>query len=126
LQPQTARILTASLKVRNAYLTLPELVRRHSSILAAREWANALGERTPQGDRRGLFAMFEKPLALAAVAGLPNDDIPVPRLPEDETARLLWLVSEQAVAGRPWLPTVAEQDAAWRAHVGRPVKATAD
>ena len=41
----TARIITASLKVRNAYLALPDLVRRHSSILAARELANALGER---------------------------------------------------------------------------------
>jgi hypothetical protein len=129
-QPDTPRIITATLKVRNAYLALPELVRRHSSILAAREWANTLGERTPQCDGRGLFAAFENPLAFAASADLPYEGIPVPPLPDDDTARLLWLVSDEAAAGRPWLPTVAEQDAAWRARFGRPVQvrtaATAD
>jgi hypothetical protein len=38
-------IITANLKVRNAHLALPELVRRHRSILAARELANSLGRR---------------------------------------------------------------------------------
>ena len=114
----TARIITASLKVRNAFLALPDLVRRHSSILAAREVANALGERTPQCDRRALFSLFERPLAFAS-DGVPYDEFPGPPVPRDETARLLWLLSDEAAAGRPWLPTVAEQDTAWRAHFGR-------
>ena len=119
----TARIITASLKVRNAYLALPDLVRRHSSILAARELANALGERTPQCDRRGLCSLFERPRAFAA-AGMPYDEFPSPPVPQDDTARLLWLLSDEAAAGRPWLPTVAEQDAAWRAQFGRPAEAS--
>jgi hypothetical protein len=107
-RPDTARIITASLRIRNAYLALPELVRRHSAILAARDLANALGDRTPQGDAQGLFAVLERPPA----------DRP---LPADDTARLLWLVSDEAQEWNPWLPTVAEQDASWRAHVGRTV-----
>jgi hypothetical protein len=117
-RPDTPRIITASLRVRNAYLALPDLVRRHSSILASRELANTLGERAPQCDRRGLFALFAHPGAFAA-AGVPYEEIPGPPLPEDATARLLWLVSDQAAAGRPWLPTAAEQDAAWWARFGR-------
>ena len=100
-------------------LALPDLVRRHSSILAARELANALGSRTPQCDRRGLCSLFERPRAFAA-AGMPYDEFPGPPVPQDDTARLLWLLSDEAAAGRPWLPTVAEQDAAWRTHFGRP------
>ena len=80
--------------------------------------ANALGERTPQCDRRALFSLFERPLAFAS-DGVPYDESPGPPVPQDETARLLWLLSDEAAAGRPWLPTVAEQDAAWRAHFGR-------
>ena len=85
-----------------------------------------MGERTggapPQCDGRGLFAVFENPLAFVASADLPYEGIPVPPLPDDDTARLLWLVSDEAANGRPWLPTVAEQDAAWRARFGRPVQ----
>jgi hypothetical protein len=43
----------------------------------------------------------------------------VPPLPDDPTARLLWLVSDEACAGKPWVPSAAEQDAAWRRHFER-------
>jgi hypothetical protein len=105
-QPDTPRIIVASLRIRNAFLALPELVRRHSAILAARDLANALGNRVPESDGRGPFSLLENP---------PAD----PSVPADDTARLLWLVGDRAQAWRPWLPTVAEQDAAWRAHAGR-------
>jgi hypothetical protein len=110
--PDTPRVMTASRRVRKAYLALPALVRRHSLILAAREWANALGERTPEWDRRGLFSVLEDPFALVAgtAAGRPYDDIPEPPVPDDDTARLLWLVSDEGRAGKPWLPSVAEGD----------------
>lgn len=122
-QLDTPRIITASLKVRNAYLALPRLVRQHGRILAAREWANALGGRAPEYDRRGLFSVFENPFAFTAALGLPYDDVPVPLLPDDDTARLLWLVSEEGDAGKPWLPSAAEQDAAWQRHFARPLQA---
>jgi hypothetical protein len=122
-QLDTPRIITASLKIRNAYLALPGLVREHSRILAAREWANALGQRTPECDRRGLFSVFENPFVFAAASGLPYDDIPMPRLPDDGTTCLLWMVSDQGDPGRPWLPSAAEQDAAWRRHFSRPSQA---
>ena len=123
-QLDTPRIITASLKIRNAYLALPRLVREHSRILAAREWANALGGRAPECDRRGLFSVFENPFAFAAASGLPYDDIPVPRLPDDGTTCILWMVSAQGDAGKPWLPSAPEQDAAWRRHFSRPSQAT--
>jgi hypothetical protein len=120
----TARVMTASRRVRIAYLALPGLVAEHSRILAARDCAITLGERVPQCDRRGLFSVFEDPFAFAAASGRSYDDIPAPPpLPADDTARLLWLVSAQGGAGRPWLPTAAEQDAAWRMHFDRPAAA---
>jgi hypothetical protein len=116
----TTALLTAGRKVRAAAEDLRPLVRRHRSILAARDVANAVGGRTPEHDHRGLFAIFRDPLAFAT-PGLPYEEIPGARLPEDPTAALLWLVSDRAAAGKPWLPTVAEQDAEWRAHFWMPV-----
>jgi hypothetical protein len=110
----TARIVGAGRRARLACAALPALVRRHRSIRAAREAVNVLGEQTPRHDRRNLFAFFEDPLALGP-PGLPYDRTPAPPLAEDDTARLLGLVSARAARGRPWLPTVAEQDAAWLA-----------
>lgn len=121
-QLDTPRVITANRKVRNAYLALPGLVRQHSRILAARQWANSIAGRAPQWDRRGLFSVFENPFAVTAASGLPYDDIPVPPLPLGDTARLVWLVSDEADAGKPWLPSVEEQDAAWRHRFARPLQ----
>ena len=118
----TARIMTASVKARKAYLALAELARRHGVILAARGTANAIGDRTPQYDQSGLFSMFEAPLGFARDAQLERQ-LPRPLIPEDETRRLLWLASDRAAIGRPWFPTVAEQDAAWSASFRAPAQA---
>jgi hypothetical protein len=117
----TARIMTATVKARKAYLALAALARRHGAILAARGTANAIGDRTPRNDQSGLFAMFEAPLAFARDARLERQ-IPQPLIPEDETRRLLWFASERAAIGRPWFPTVAEQDAAWSAAFRAPAQ----
>ena len=64
-----------------------------------------------------MFATFEKTMALH-----PNWKHPAPLpampAPSDPTQRLIWTVSDQAAAARPWLPTVAEQDDAWWATFG--------
>jgi hypothetical protein len=117
----TAGIMTATVKVRKAYLALAELTRRHGAVLVARDTANAIGEHTPRDDQSGLFSMFEDPLAIAR-DGRFERQIPRPLVPEDETRRLLWLASDQAAIGRPWLPTVAEQDAAWAASFRAPAQ----
>ena len=113
-QVDASRIISASRRARLAYAALPALVRRHRSIRAARDAVNVLGGRSPRHDHRNLFAFFQDPLALGP-PGLPYDRTPAPAPAEDDTARLLWLVSARAARGRPWLPTVAEQDAAWLA-----------
>ncbi len=51
----------------------------------------------------------------------PQQRVPQLPVPEEETARLLWLTSEQATGARPWLPTIAEQDRAWWAQFGEQV-----
>lgn len=105
-------LITAPAKVRNAYAKLPELAARHRLILEARKRANAIGHRTPKHDTEALFGTFEDAMALRpgwkAPARIPRVDAP-----SDPVEYLLWLVSPEAAPGKPWLPTVAEQDAAW-------------
>ncbi len=107
-------LIKAPAKARNAYLRLPELVSRKAAILEARSRVNAIGHRTPEHDAQGLFATFREPMRFFPTWRLPA---PIPRLPfpEDGTERLLWIVGPEAQAAEPWLPTVAEQDAAWLA-----------
>lgn len=107
-----ASLLAAPAKVRNAYLALGPLVSRRSAILTARRGANSTGQRTAQHDVSGLFALFRRPLAFFPHWRLPAQ-IPSLPIPDDPTEALLWLVSDEAAAAKPWLPTVAEQDAAW-------------
>jgi hypothetical protein len=38
----------------------------------------------------------------------------------NDTARLLWSVGARGAVGRPWLPPVGDQDAAWWAQFGGP------
>jgi hypothetical protein len=115
-------LLAAPAKVRAAYLKLPELVARQSAIWKARRLINTLGYREVKHDGAHLYGEFERPLALSPHWKPPARIPPIPA-PEDPTARLLWVVSEQAAPARPWLPTVAQQDAAWLAQFGPEAKA---
>jgi len=108
----TRAIVAASRRARSAYAALPDLVRRHRAIRDARDLLAVLAGHRPRHDSRDLFAFFENPLAFSA-PGLPYDRTPDAPLPSDDTARLLWLAGDRAAIGRPWLPTVSEQDAAW-------------
>ncbi len=108
----TRGIVAASGRVRRAYAALPDLVRRHRAIRDALEAVNVLAGHPPRHDSRDLFAFFQDPLVFSA-PGLPYDRAPEAPVPGDDTARLLWLVSDQAAIGRPWLPTAREQDMAW-------------
>ena len=108
----TTRIVTARRRVRSACAALPALVRRHRSIRDAWDAVNLLDGQRPRHDSRDLFAFFEEPLVLVP-PGPTYDRTPLPPLPEDDAARLLWLASARASRARPWLPTVQDQDAAW-------------
>jgi len=110
-------LVTAPAKVRTAYGSLPFLVARRSIILTARRLVNTAGHRTPQHDVSGYFADFAEPLAFNSWWRLPAALPRVPA-PEDPMEHLLWVVSDAAAPGKPWLPTVAEQDAAWWALLG--------
>jgi hypothetical protein len=105
-------LLRASTKVRTAYLSLDGLAVRWSAILSARYRVNRLGERQVQDDYRGLFSTLRRPMALFPNWRPPQ---PMPQLPipDSAPARLLWYVGEEGTRAEPWLPTVAEQDAAW-------------
>ncbi len=122
LDPHT--LITAPAKARNAYGSLPTLVARRKGIYRARRWANTIGNREPQHDVMGMFVEFERPLAFHPHWKLPAQ-IPGVPAPEDETERLIWVVSEAAAIGQPWLPTVEEQDAAWWAQFGKGVETRA-
>lgn len=105
-------LVTAPAKARNAYASLPALAARKAAILEARRLVNAIGYREPAHDTQDMFAAFAKPLAFHPNWKLPA---PIPRVPvpEDAVERLLWMAGPEAAIGKPWLPTVAEQDEAW-------------
>ena len=118
----TDALLAAPAKVRAAYLRLPELLARRSAIFTARRWINTLGYREAKHDGTGLYSEFERPLALSPQWKPPMRTPPIPA-PADPTARLLWVVGPEGAIGRPWLPTVAQQDAAWLAQFGPEARA---
>jgi len=115
------RLITAPSKVRNAYAELPTLVARSMAIFTARKHANFIGHREPQHDANGLFADYRRPLALSP-QWKPPAQIPRIPAPADPAERLLWIVSEAAAPAQPWLPTMAEQDAAWWNQFGEGVE----
>jgi hypothetical protein len=83
--------------------------------------AHQVGMRTTKHDDSGLFGVFEQPMAFFPT-WKPPARIPLLPFPEDETARLLWLVlDETAIKAKPWLPTTAEEDAAWWGQFGEHV-----
>jgi len=62
----------------------------------------------------GEFLHFERP---GEVPGWSHADGRWPGLdglaPAEPLARLLWIVSPELAAARPWLPTCAQQDERW-------------
>ena len=114
----THSLLSSPPKVRAAYLSLPSLVSRRLGILNARHLANTLGDRELAHDTQGLYADFANPLAFSPGWKPPARVAPIP-WPEDTTAALLWIVSDEVAAAKPWLPTVAEQDAAFWEQFGK-------
>jgi hypothetical protein len=109
-----AALITAPAKVRNAYAKLPALVTRWQVIEEARAKVNFIGNRTVERDVDNLFGLFQNPLAF--LHGYDPNGVarpPALPIPEDITARLLWLASDAAQAATPWFPTTTEQDAAW-------------
>jgi len=118
-------LVTAPAKVRNAYGQLPELVARKTAIFTARYRVNSIGYRVAKHDDMGLYAEFRSPLSLYPNLRAPTSAPgPIPA-PEDPAARLLWVVGPKAEAGHPWLPTVAERDAAWLEQFGPDARAKA-
>ncbi len=108
----THSLITANAKVRAAYVELPGLVEKWRVIADAHARANRVGMRIVEHDHEGLFAAFENPMAFFPGWKPPMRGPLIP-FPEDATARLLWTVSDEVAPARPWLPTVAEQDAAF-------------
>ena len=119
LDPHT--LLQAPAKARGAYFDLSSLVERRTAIWTARRNANAIGYRTVQHDTENRFLEFANPLAfhpnLPAAARFPG--VPAP---EDPKAHLLWLITPEATAAKPWLPTPDEQDQAWHEVYGAAVE----
>lgn len=112
-------LITAPTKVRNAYAKLPELVARDTAIRTARKKANSAGYREPQHDTQHAFATFAHPEALhPGWSAESTAAMPAIPFPKDPAERLLWIVTPEVAAAEPWLPTVAEQDAAWLAMYG--------
>jgi hypothetical protein len=114
----THAIVTAPSKVRNAYVALPGLVERRRTLIIARDKANVIGYRDIEYDS-GLFSTFQNPAAFRS--DLPANTIMPPPIPADPTAALLWFASDDAAKGKPWFPTLKEQDAAWWAVFGEHV-----
>lgn len=104
-------LITAPAKVRTAWLELQGLADRYSAIRQARTAINTAGLRAAEHDGSGEFAHLHSPHTLTGYklgAGRP------PRVdqPTDPVDLMLWLTSP-GQAGKPWLPTMAEQDARW-------------
>jgi len=113
------RLVNAPAKARAAFAELPVLVARRRLIFAARRSANRIGNRQPEHDATELFVEFAAPFALAADFnrnGLKSV------APQDPVAYLLWVSSDAAAAGRPWMPTIKEMDEAWWDQFGEGVE----
>lgn len=113
-------LIGAPTKVRDAYLTVRGLAERRSVILRARGWANSAGMRQPQHDSADMFALLEDPWKLFPDRK-PSSRMPPFPIPDDDVAAMLWWGTDAELA-RPWLPTVAEQDAAWWKQFGESVE----
>lgn len=119
-------VVSASEKVRKAYLTVEPLVAQRQAIYDARRMVNNVSGQKPQHDDSGLFATFRKPMTFFPT-WQPPARVPQLPIPEDPKEALLWLVrDEQAIAAEPWLPTASEQDGAWWEQFGTDAQNRAD
>lgn len=113
----TLALMTAPEGVREAYAALAKLAERHRVLRDARNWTNVAGNRKPEQDGTDKYALLRKPRALfpdlAPTAALPREW----GIPSEPVEQMLWLVRD-AAAAEPWLPTTAEQDAAWDEQYG--------
>ena len=114
-RPLEARLLLGTApKVQDAYRDLERLVDRQSLIWDARRWANSVGFRRPEHDGGGTFLHFERPGELSGWSQTAGRWPGLDKLaPAEPLARLLWFVSDELAAARPWLPTWAQQDERW-------------
>jgi hypothetical protein len=103
-------------RVRTARRHLAELADRHRVLRDARHTCVLLTGQTPADDVDHLFLTVRRPQMLSP-EWRPPAALPRPEMPGDPVARLVWLVTTAAPAG-PWLPTVDEQDGAWRELLG--------
>lgn len=109
-------LFTAPAKARQSYLEFTEAAGKYTVIRAARQVLERLGAR-PQHDELGLFSEVRNAAQLwpeqfregRASAAAP------PPWHGDSVTRLAWFVSHDADV---WMPTPAQQDAAWYAVLG--------
>lgn len=111
-------LITAPAKTRAAWAAVGECTNRYRVLREAHRLVNAAGLRLVQHDTEGRFGTFERPAELFP-GYEPGGSVrmPVPEFPSDPVDLMVWLVGPAAVA-RPWLPTAAQQDAAWQALYG--------
>lgn len=104
-------LLTATDKQRRSYLQLDDLAARYGRLREA--WSRVRQGVEPQHDARvadhaefeaGLCTIWPEKIQFRM---MDSDHTPWPTEPRD---RLLWIARQNHT---PWLPTVAEQDAAW-------------
>ena len=110
--PVPAELINASAKIRGAYGRLGDLAHRLDLVRRARSTIIGITGQTATHDVNGLFSGFANPLVFWG--GQPPPAMARIPAPVDPIPRLAWLVGDGA-AGEPWLPTIAEQDAAWEA-----------
>lgn len=109
------QLITAPAKARRAYADLTgPLQERHDALRNARSKVLGLADQTPASDVRGMFAELRRPHALAPWWSPESTaTMPVPESPQEPAERLLWLVTT-ASSAQPWLPTIGQQEAAWK------------
>jgi hypothetical protein len=104
-------LLTASSKVRTAWLALERLADRYTALRQARRATLIAGNRTVVHDTSAEFAALRAPSGDAFTPGTGAQP-PRPDQPSDPVELLLWLVGPGS-AHKPWLPTADQQDQAW-------------
>ncbi len=119
LEPRA--LVAASAKARAAWSELDACAGRYRILREARHLANVAGLRQAESDVQGMFAALADPFALAPGYKAGSTAAP-PRIefPDDAIELMIWLTGDAAPAV-PWLPTVAEQDAAWQEAFGEGV-----
>ena len=98
-------------KVVEARNTLKALAERGQMLRQARNAIVGVAGQEPQHDGADQFLLMREPQNLVPEYSA-NRPLPPPDVPKEPAAALLWLVTE-GEPGKPWLPTVAEQDQAW-------------